>query len=84
MFINLRIRLKQIFASQLRVSRDDHSPILFEDYNESSYYYILNNNKSNIYTLDETYELLKKEDPIDPTTRRKIYKVTIVKIRFNR
>lgn len=84
MFINLRIRLKQIFAPCLRISRDDHSPILFEDYEESSYYYILNNNKSNIYTLHETYELLKKEDPIDPTTRCKIYNVRIVKVRFNR
>uniref|UniRef100_A0A6C0D6C7 Uncharacterized protein n=1 Tax=viral metagenome TaxID=1070528 RepID=A0A6C0D6C7_9ZZZZ len=79
-----KIYLKEFFARTLKVSHDDHTPILFEDYNESSYYYILNNNKNNIYCLDEVYTLFQKEKIIDPTTRLPVFRYDVVKIKFSR
>lgn len=80
---NCKIRLKELFARTLKVNRDDHTPILFDDYDTKSYYYILNNNKNNIYSLDEVYTLFKKEKIIDPMTRMPVSSYKVVKIRFS-
>ena len=61
MFLNLKIRLKEIFARTLKINKDDHTPIMFDDYNTNSYYYILNNNKNNIYSLNEVYTLFQNK-----------------------
>lgn len=78
----LKIKVKELFARTLKVSHDDHTPILYEDYDKSSYYYILNNNKNNIYCLDEVYKLFQKENPIDPMTRLPVFRYEIVKIKI--
>ena len=76
----LRIHIKKLFAIRLRVSKEDHTPIEFDSYNTNEYYYIVNNNRNNIYTTDELYQLLGKG--IDPFTRLPLKSYKFVKVRF--
>ena len=82
-FKNLKLRYKKFCAKTIYLDKSESSPILFEDYNENDYYYVINDNYNHIYSQDELYEIIKKE-PIDPFTRNPIIKYVYVKIRFNR
>ena len=71
----------KLCALHIKIGKSEHTPILFDDYNENSYYYMLNNNKNYIYSVDELYELLKKSK-IDPFTQLPIDSYRFVKISF--
>ena len=75
----VQIAYEQFCAKHLKVSKEDHTPILFEDYNTDDYYYILNNNNDLIYSVDEVYEILKK-GCIEPFTRVPIVSYRFVKV----
>lgn len=81
-FRNLKLSYKKLCAKIIYLDKSEVSPILFDDYNEDDYYYVINDNYNQIYTMDELYDLLKRE-PIDPFTRLPMVKYTYVKIRFN-
>lgn len=72
----------QYFAENIKIKKDDHTPILFESYDTQEYYYIINNNMNNIYSLDEIYELLKSEKPIDPFTRMPVKNWSFVRVSY--
>jgi hypothetical protein len=76
-----RYKLRFWFAKNLYKSKDDETPILMEKYVHNEYYYILNNNKHYIYSLDEIYEITigTKKDPI---TRGPIFNHTIVRVKL--
>jgi len=78
----VQIAYRQLCAKHLVVSKDDHTPILFEEYNTDDYYYILNNNKNLIYSVDELYEIIKK-GWIEPFTRVPIVSYRFVKVSIN-
>ena len=79
----LQIAYQQLCAKHLRVSKDAHTPILFDDYNTDDYYYILNNNNNLIYSVDEVYEILK-EGWIEPFTRVPIKNYKFVKVSISK
>ena len=79
-WIDLKILYYQFVCNRVRITRDSHTPILFEDYNTHDYYYMINNNKNMIYSLDEMYEISKKDKPIDPFTRLPIREWCYVKV----
>jgi hypothetical protein len=76
----LRILYYQFLSKYINISSNSHTPILFEDYNTDDYYYMINNNKNMIYSLDEMYEIMKQESPIDPFTRLPINDWCFVKV----
>jgi hypothetical protein len=41
---------------------------------------MINNNKNQIYSLDEMYEIMKQDKPIDPFTRLPITEWCFVKV----
>ena len=79
-----KLFLNMLFAPRMKIDRSEHTPIYFDEYDHSSCYYLINNNKNQIYSVDEIYELLQKNDKIDPFTRLPIVACTLVKISFNR
>ena len=73
-------RLELLDAHILYVSRDTTTPLDYDEYNEYSYYYILNNNINMIYSDKElSYIIDNKEDPF---TRLPITSYYVVQIRF--
>ena len=82
-FHNIKRLFKKLCAKRIYIDKSESTPILFEDYNENNYYYVINDNYNHIYSIDELYEIVKKE-PIDPFTRKPIVKYEYVKIKFNR
>lgn len=70
----------ELMAPRISLDFGTHTPILFEDYQPNTCYYMINNNKDLIYNLDEIYEIIKKKPPIDPFTRLPIYSLKIVRI----
>jgi len=83
MWLNkVQIAYQQLCAKHLKVSKEEHTPILYENYNTNDYYYILNNNKNLIYSVDELYEILKK-GWIEPFTRVPITSYRFVKVSIN-
>ena len=81
-FDKLKLSYKKLCAKIISINKSESTPILFDDYNEDDYYYVINDNYNHIYTQDELYEILKK-DTIDPFTRLPMVKYSFVKIRFN-
>jgi len=71
-----------LFAPKMKLDRSEHTPIMFDDYNEHSYYYVINNNKNQIYSVDEIHEILIK-DKTDPFTRLPIQTYKLVRVRLN-
>jgi hypothetical protein len=80
----LRILYYQLLSKRIRIPKDTTTPILFEDYHTGQYYYMINNNKNQIYSLDEMYEIMKKDIPIDPFTRLPITEWCFVKISISK
>ena len=80
----LRILYYQLLSKHVRISKDTSTPILFEDYDTDEYYYMINNNKNQIYCLDEMYEIMKKDKPIDPFTRIPIKTWCFVKVSIHK
>lgn len=82
--MNLSFEIKYyfnlLFPLRLKVSREDTTPILYDNYNQSEYYIILNKNKANIYSQEEIDKILDKK--IDPMTRQKIKYYQIVKVKL--
>ena len=78
---NFTIFLEKLFSNRIKLPKDSHSAILFEDLNTSSFYYIINNNKNNIYTTDELHTITHTT-MMDPYTRQPITSYAFVKIRF--
>ena len=76
----LRILYYQLLSKHVRIPKDTSTPILFDDYDTDEYYYMINNNKNQIYCLDEMYEIMKKDKPIDPFTRIPIKTWCFVKV----
>ena len=76
----LRILYYQMFSKHIRISKETNTPILYEEYDTHNYYYMINNNKNMIYSLDEMYEIMKKDKPIDPFTRLPIKEWCYVKV----
>jgi hypothetical protein len=82
--MNLSFEIKYyfnlLFAQRLKVSKDDTTPILYDNYNPLEYYIVLNKNKANIYSQEEVDKFLDKK--IDPMTRQKIKYYQIVKVKL--
>jgi len=80
---SIKLYYEKLNALILKVSEEDHTPILFDSYNTNDYYYILNNNKNYIYSTSEVYKFLAlgKKDPFTrlPITSYKFVKVLISK-----
>jgi hypothetical protein len=81
-FDKIKLSYKKLCAKTIYLDKSESSPIIFDDYNENDYYYVINDNYNYIYSQDELYEILKK-DTIDPFTRLPMVKYSFVKIRFN-
>lgn len=81
-FDKIKLSYKKLCAKTIYLDKSESSPIIFDDYNENDYYYVINDNYNHIYSQDELYEILKK-DTIDPFTRLPMVKYSFVKIRFN-
>ena len=79
---NFKLQYKKLCAKTIYLDKWESTPILFDDYNEDDYYYVINDNYNYIYSMDELYSLIKKE-VIDPFTRLPMVKYTYVKIKFN-
>jgi len=75
-----KILYHQLCAKHVKLEKDAHTPVLFEEYNTNDYYYMINNNSNLIYSLDEMYELLKKPKPVDPFTTLPIKSWKYVKV----
>jgi hypothetical protein len=69
-----------MFSKHIRIPKDTNTPILYEEYDTHNYYYMINNNKNMIYSLDEMYEIMKKDEPTDPFTRLPIKEWCYVKV----
>ena len=82
--MNLSFEIKYyfnlLFPRRLKVSREDTTPILYDNYNPLEYYIVLNKNKANIYSQEEVDKFLDKK--IDPMTRQKIKHYQIVKVKL--
>jgi len=82
--MNLSFEIKYyfnlLFAQRLKVSKDDTTPILYDNYNPLEYYIVLNKNKANIYSQEEVDKFLDKK--IDPMTRQKIKYYQFVKVKL--
>ena len=78
---NFKLQYKKLCAKTIYLDKWESTPILFDDYNEDDYYYVINDNYNYIYSMDELYSLIKKE-VIDPFTRLPMVKYTYVKIKF--
>ena len=76
---SFKIRLKKLFAQTIKKTLDDFTPILMEDYENNKYYYVVNNNMNYIYSLDELYEIIKK-DMKDPFTTLPITDYKFVRV----
>ena len=76
----IRYYLQLLFAPTIKVLSTDNTPILYDNYDKKEYYIILNNNKINVYSLNEVEKFI--ENKIDPLTRQKIKHYKIVKIKF--
>ena len=76
----IRYYLQLLFAPTIKVLSTDNTPILYDNYDKKEYYIILNNNKINVYSLNEVEKFI--ENKIDPMTRQKIKHYKIVKIKF--
>lgn len=73
-------RLELLDAPILYIQKDICTPLDCEEYDEYSYYYVLNNNINMIYSDQElSYIIEKKEDPF---TRLPITSYYLVKIKF--
>ena len=79
-WVKLRILYYQLISKRVYLPKGAHTPILFDDYDTHTYYYMINNNRNMIYSLDEIYELMKKEKSIDPFTRLPISEWCYVKV----
>jgi hypothetical protein len=77
----LHIVKKMLCAKRIIRSVEDTTPILYDSYNSSDYYIIVNNNRNNIYTISELHTLISKKVE-DPFTRMKITKYSFVKIKL--
>jgi hypothetical protein len=77
----LSILRKMCFPLKIIKSSDESSPILFEEYNTKDYYYIVNKNKNNVYTIGELYRLVRQKVE-DPFTRMKIVEYSFVKVKL--
>lgn len=77
----LEIIKKMIFHIKVIKSKDDSTPILFDDYNTRDLYYMINDNINNIYTVNELHTIILKK-PEDPFTRMKIVKYKFVKVKI--
>lgn len=80
----LRILYYELICKHVKLSRETNTPILFDDYNTKEHYYMINNNKNMIYSLDEMYEIMKKDNPIDPFTRLPIKSWCFVKVSISK
>jgi hypothetical protein len=80
----LRILYYELICKHVKLSRETNTPILFDDYNTKEHYYMINNNKNMIYSLDEMYEIMKKDKPIDPFTRLPIKSWCFVKVSISK
>lgn len=80
---DFEIRLKKLFAKILYKTSDDHTPITFDEYNDNEYYYIVNNNYNNIYSLEEMHGFITTKDKLDPCTRLAISSYEFVKVKIN-
>ena len=70
----------QLISKVVVLPKDSNTPILYDDYSSDLYYYMINNNKNQIYSLDEMYEIMKKDELIDPFTRMPIKSWCFVKV----
>lgn len=76
------IIIKKILTPvKLVKSKDEATPILFEEYNTKDYYYIINKNTNNVYTINELYTIIKAKVE-DPFTRMKIVEYSFVKVKL--
>ncbi len=80
----IRIVYYQLISKHIRISKGSHTPILYDDYDTTQYYYMINNNIELIYSIDEMYELMKLEKPIDPFTRIPIVDWCFVKVSISK
>jgi hypothetical protein len=80
----IRILYYELICKHVKLSRETNTPILFDDYNIKEHYYMINNNKNMIYSLDEMYEIMKKDKPIDPFTRLPIKSWCFVKVSISK
>ena len=79
---DFEIRLKKLFAKILYKTKDDHTPVTFDEYYNNEYYYIVNNNYNNIYSLEEFYRFITTKDKLDPFTRLPICSYDFVKVKI--
>ena len=78
---HLKLSYRKFCAEIIKLDKSEHTPILFEDYNNEDYYYVLNLNYNYIYSLEEMYMIIK--DTRDPFTRLPIVNLKIVRIKLN-
>lgn len=73
-------RLDLLDAPIFYISKDSTTPIDYDEYDEYSYYYVLNNNINMLYSDKElAYVIQTKQDPF---TRLPITSYYVVKIKF--
>lgn len=70
----------KLISKVVVLPKGSHTPILYDDYSSDLYYYMINNNKNQIYSLDEMYEIMKKDVLIDPFTRMPVNSWCFVKV----
>ena len=58
-FDKIKLSYKKLCAKTIYLDKSESSPIIFDDYNENDYYYVINDNYNHIYSQDELYEILK-------------------------
>lgn len=81
---SFKTRLEFLDAPILFIHKDTLTPLDFDEYNEYSYYYILNNNVNILYSDKELAYVLGKDghSGMDPFTRMPITSCYVIKIKF--